>query len=55
MNLFYTPEAVEDLRRLREFIRVKNPNAAATISAELREGISVLSDLPRMGRKKPQS
>jgi plasmid stabilization system protein ParE len=51
VNLFYTPASVDDLRRLRNFIGVKNQEAAYKISVELREGISILTDLPRIGHK----
>ncbi|MFN3580807.1 MAG: type II toxin-antitoxin system RelE/ParE family toxin [Pseudomonas sp.] len=49
MKLVYTDEAIEDLRRLREFIAVHNPSAAGSIAAELIRRIELLSDLPGMG------
>ncbi len=55
MNLFYTPESIADLERLREFIEVKNPKSAQRISAELVSGISKLQVLPNIGRKVMQS
>ena len=51
MKLLYTPEAIDDLQRLREFIEVKNPEAVARIGQNLIQGISKLKDLPYMGRK----
>ncbi len=35
MKLVYTDEAIEDLKRLREFIAVHNPSAAGRIATEL--------------------
>lgn len=49
MNLVYTDEAIEDLKRLREFIAVHNPSAAGNIAAELITKIELLPELPRMG------
>ena len=49
MTLHYTPEAVADLRRLREFIGEKNPLAARRVALELLSGIDKLKDFPRMG------
>jgi plasmid stabilization system protein ParE len=43
MNVHYTPEAINDLNRLREFISEKNPYAAQRIAGELLEGINKLS------------
>jgi len=49
MNLFYTPEAIDDLQRLKEFIEIKNPLAAKKVSIELREGIIKLIAFPKIG------
>ena len=49
MKLVYTDEAIEDLQRLREFISVHNPTAAARIAAELVSKIEMLPDFPGMG------
>lgn len=49
MKLVYTDEAIEDLKRLREFIPVHNPSAAGRIAAELVGKIDLLSDFPKMG------
>ncbi|MGJ0514764.1 MAG: type II toxin-antitoxin system RelE/ParE family toxin [Methylomicrobium sp.] len=51
MIISYTPEAVEDLQRLRAFIAEKNPASAQKIAAELLAGIAKLKDLPNLGRK----
>jgi len=49
MKITYTPEAVSDLTRLREFIEQKNPKAAQRIAAELIQGITQLKEFPYMG------
>ncbi len=49
MNVRYTPEAINDLKRLRGFIAEKNPLAAQRIANELLTGIEKLKIFPRMG------
>lgn len=49
MNLFYTPEAINDLQRLKSFIEIKNPLAAKKASLNLREGIDKLVAFPKIG------
>lgn len=49
MKLVYTDEAVEDLKRLREFVAVHNPSAAGRIATELVSKIELLPGFPRMG------
>lgn len=49
MKLVYTDEAIEDLKRLREFIAAHNPSAAPRIAAELVSKIEWLPDFPKMG------
>lgn len=49
MKLVYTDEAIEDLKRLREFITGHNPSAAVKIAAELVDKIELLPDFPKMG------
>ena len=49
MKLVYTVEAIEDLKRLREFIAVHNPIAAQRIARELIARLELLSDFPQMG------
>lgn len=51
MNVRYSPEAVGDLRRLREFIEVKNPRAAKKAAATILKGISQLKEFPLLGTK----
>ena len=49
MKLVYTDEAIDDLKRLREFIAVHNPPAATRIATELVGKIELLPDFPKMG------
>lgn len=49
MKLVYTDVAIEDLKRLRDFIAVHNPLAAARVAAELVGKIELLPDFPKMG------
>ena len=49
MKLVYTDEAVEDLKRLREFIAVHSPSEAGRIATELVSKIELLPGFPRMG------
>jgi len=49
MKINYSSESVRDLIRLREFIEVKNPDAAERIASELLAGIDNLKVFPRMG------
>lgn len=49
MRLVYTDVAIEDLKRLREFIAVHNPSAATRIAAELVGKIELLTEFPKMG------
>lgn len=51
MNVSYSREAVRDLRRLREFIEVKNPGAAQKASFTILKGIAQLRDFPLLGTK----
>lgn len=49
MKINYTPESINDLKRLREFIATKNPTAAYRIANELLIGIKKLKTLPNIG------
>jgi plasmid stabilization system protein ParE len=50
MRLVYSKDAVEDLARLRNFIHIHDPEAAARISEELLSRIRELCTYPSMGR-----
>ncbi len=49
MRALYTPESIGDLQRLREFIEIKNPQAARRIAKSIIKGISQLKTLPLPG------
>jgi len=49
MKIAFTPESIEDLSRLREFIEHKSPDAAKRISNSLVDGISKLKRFPYLG------
>jgi plasmid stabilization system protein ParE len=49
VKLVYTDQAIVDLKRLREFIAVHNPSAAARVAAELLSKIELLPVFPNMG------
>lgn len=49
MKLVYTDEAIENLKRLSEFIAVHYPSAATRIATELVGNIESLPDFPKMG------
>lgn len=49
MRILYSPESVEDLQKLREFIAEKNESAAARTAASLLSAISKLKTFPQMG------
>lgn len=55
VKLAYSPEAIQDLVRLRQFIAEKDPAAAARIAADLVGRIEQLLIFPEMGRPVPQS
>jgi len=49
MRISYTPESIDDLKRLREFIEVTNPLAAQRIATSLLKGIGQLKTFPYLG------
>jgi plasmid stabilization system protein ParE len=49
MKIQYSPEAIDDLVRLREFIAAKNPYAAKHVAQKLLSGIEKLRDFPEIG------
>lgn len=49
MKISYTPESIDDLKRLREFIEVKNPLAAQRTATSILKGISQLKMFPYLG------
>ncbi|MEA3303803.1 MAG: type II toxin-antitoxin system RelE/ParE family toxin [Pseudomonadota bacterium] len=55
MRISYSPESIEDLRRLREFIDIKNPMAAQKAAASILKGIKQLKSVPYLGIEVPQA
>jgi len=51
MKLFYTPEAIDDLQKIRAFIEEKNPQAASRIGKGLVLRISELLQFPYAGKE----
>ena len=51
MNLRFSPEAIDDLVRLRAFVKEKNPAAAQRIAKELLLGLEKLKVFPEIGLK----
>jgi toxin ParE1/3/4 len=49
MKVRYSPESINDLIRLRNFIKDKNPVAAQRIANELLDGINKLKLFPNIG------
>lgn len=49
MRVRYSPESIDDLIRLRDFIKEKNPVAAQRIANELLDGINKLKLFPKIG------
>jgi plasmid stabilization system protein ParE len=45
----YSPESIDDLQRVVEFVEVKNPFAARRIAIDLQEGVDKLKQFPRIG------
>lgn len=46
----FSPAALRDLERLREFLRPKNPTAARRAAAAIAEAVRMLGRHPQMGR-----
>jgi plasmid stabilization system protein ParE len=51
MKLSYSPESINDLIRLREFIETKNPQAAKRIAISIKKSINELKSFPYIGVK----
>ena len=54
MKLYYAVDAIDDLRRLREYVAQKIPAAAGRISREIVTQLERLTEMPRFGRPVPQ-
>ncbi len=49
MRISYSPESIEDLSRLRRFIKDKNPRAAKKVANSILRGIRQLKSFPYLG------
>ncbi|PMR74477.1 type II toxin-antitoxin system RelE/ParE family toxin [Billgrantia endophytica] len=49
-QVIFSPAAVRDLERLREFLRTKNPAAAERAAKAIIQGIQELGKFPHIGR-----
>lgn len=49
MRVRYSPESIDDLQRVVEFVEVKSPFAARRIAIDLQEGIDKLKQFPEIG------
>ncbi|NVK43808.1 MAG: type II toxin-antitoxin system RelE/ParE family toxin [Oceanospirillaceae bacterium] len=49
-QVIFTPAAIQDLERLREFLQPKNPAAAERAAKAIIQGVKALGEHPRIGR-----
>ncbi|MCW8828176.1 MAG: type II toxin-antitoxin system RelE/ParE family toxin [Gammaproteobacteria bacterium] len=49
MRVRYSPESIDVLQRVVEFVEVKSPFAARRIAIDLQEGIDKLKQFPEIG------
>lgn len=49
MKIQYSPEAIDDLARLKEFIEVRNPYASKRVASNILAGIEKLKTFPQIG------
>ena len=49
-QVIFSPAAVRDLERLREFLRLKNPAAAERAAKAIIQGLQELGKFPHIGR-----
>jgi plasmid stabilization system protein ParE len=49
MKIKYSPESIDDLQRVVEFVEAKNPYAARRIAIDLQEGAEKLKQFPQIG------
>lgn len=48
--MIFSPAAIRDLQRLRDFLRPKNADAARRAGEAIRQGVKILGVHPRIGR-----
>jgi plasmid stabilization system protein ParE len=49
MKVLYTPESIDDLQRVVDFVEVKHLFAARRIAIDLQEGVDKLKQFPKIG------
>ena len=49
-QIIYTDNALSDLERLRDFLRLKSPSAAERAAIAIREALAILKLHPEIGR-----
>jgi len=49
MKVKYSPESIEDLQRVVEFIENKNPFAARRVAIDIQEGVQKLKQFSQIG------
>ncbi len=49
-QVVFSPAALRDLQRLRDFLRPKNADAARRAGEAIRQGVKALGMQPRLGR-----
>jgi len=52
-RVIWLPEAISDLRRLRDFMRIHDPDAASRTANRILEGVRKLQMFPLLGRPVP--
>ncbi|WP_320170319.1 type II toxin-antitoxin system RelE/ParE family toxin [Maridesulfovibrio sp.] len=50
MQIRFSPESVEDLKRIFEFIALHDPDSARTVVLNLKSAINRFSQMPYLGR-----
>lgn len=49
-QVIFAPRAIQDLHRLRDFLRPKSAEAARRAGEAIRQGVQILGAHPRLGR-----
>lgn len=49
-QIIFSPSAIADLQRLREFLQPKNPVATSRAAQAITKGLQALGTLPHIGR-----
>lgn len=50
MKLRFTPQAIDDLTSISDYIRARNPDASQRVLAAILEALQMLTEFPEMGR-----